>query len=75
MADEKILNIRYYRWEGDACRLIEYENGVVAADLYRAGKGNILINKSDIICDGVPISEEKYKELVLEEIALNKNKN
>ncbi len=75
MAKTHEPNISYYRWEGDACRLIEDENGRITADIYRAGRGHLPISESDILFNGVIINEEEYKELVLEEIALKKNKN
>lgn len=75
MSKEQKQNISYYRWEDGACRLIEDENGRITADTYRAGRGNVPISEADILYNGVSISEEEYKQLVLEEIALSKNKN
>lgn len=75
MEKEQKQNISYFRWDGDPCRIIEDENGNVTADIYCGGRGHLPISETDILFNGVNISEEEYKELVLEEIALNKNKN
>ncbi len=66
------VSISYYRWEGDPCRMLEDEAGNITADIYRAGRGNVPINETDLMFYGIKISEKEYKDLVLEEIALNK---
>ena len=73
MNEEPNKTIRYFEWECDACRVIEYANGRVTADLYRGGKGLIEVNSCDVIWGGKEIGEKSYKELVLEEIAMNRN--
>lgn len=67
-------NIRFFRWDGDACRVYLGENGEILADLYRAGKGNVPISETDLWWNGVEISEAMYKELVLEEIRIAQKK-
>ncbi len=73
MAKQDKVSISYYRWEGDPCRMLEDEAGNITADIYRAGRGNVPINETDLMFYGIKISEKEYKDLVLEEIALNKN--
>lgn len=75
MKKEQKQNIRYFDWDGYACRLIKDEQGDTVADIYRAGRGHLPIRESDVMFNGVSISEEQYKELVLDEIALHKNKS
>lgn len=74
MSNTSEVSISYYSWEGDACRLHEHPNGDMTADIYRAGEGVLPINVTDILFGAKRISEEAYKELVLEEIALSKRK-
>lgn len=65
--------IRYYDWEGDACRVIEdTTTGDLLAELYRGGIGYIPTNYADILYSARPISEDEHKELVLLEISLSK---
>jgi len=72
MTESPEAAITYFSWEGDACRLLEYPNGDTTADLYRGGKGLLPIQVSDVLFGAKEITEEAYKELVLEEIALSK---
>ncbi len=68
------VTVRFYNWEGDAGRIHTHVDGTMKADLYRGGKGVIPIDATDLLFDGKEISEDMYKELVLEEIALRKRK-
>lgn len=67
-------SIRYYSWEGDACRVMEDEMGNLDADIYRAGVGTLPVKPYDVIDNSRQISEEKYKEIVLKEIEYHKKK-
>jgi hypothetical protein len=67
-------SIDFFRWEGDACRLLTHSDGSQTADIYRGGRGILPIETTDLLSCAVQISEEMYKELVLEEIALSKLK-
>jgi hypothetical protein len=58
---------RYYRWEGDACRIHVDEYGTETADIYRAGKGMLRINPVDVQFGAVQVGRADYDELVLEE--------
>lgn len=69
-----IKSISYYSWEGDACRVVENENGNITADIYRGGKGLLSVNPTDVMFNGSKINEIQYKELVREEIALRRRK-
>lgn len=71
MSTETKEKIRYYDWEGDACRVIKNSYGNINADLYRSGKGLIDVNPSDVVYRGKQIGEKTYKELVMLEIELN----
>ena len=66
--------IRYFAWEGDACRLHELDNGDQSADIYRAGKGLLPISPTDLLFKATEISHAHYQELVDEEIALHERK-
>lgn len=66
--------IGFYRWDGDPCRLLEDTEAVggVRAEIYIGGVGFQPINAADVLLGAVPVSEEEFRELVLEEIALGK---
>lgn len=66
--------VRFFNWEGDACRLHLHANGAMTADLYRAGKGVVPILISDVLDGAREINEEDYKDLVQEEIALHRRR-
>jgi len=65
-------SIRYYSWEGDACRVHEDEMGKLTADIYRSGKGHLPVSANEVMFSSRKISESEYKEIVLEEIELNR---
>jgi hypothetical protein len=69
-----IKRTRYFNWEGDGCQLHELESGDQTADIYRAGKGLLPAQPSDLLFKAKEISRAAYQELVDEEVALNKRK-
>jgi len=73
-SSEPIVSTRFYRWDGDPCRIHSHANGDLTADLYRGGKGHVPVGPVDILFGGSEISESMYQELVLEEIELNKRR-
>lgn len=75
MTEQAEKSIRFYEWEGDACRIHECLDGSCTADLYRSGQGLVAVSANDVIYGGKEIGEKKYKELVLEEIALAKKRS
>jgi len=66
---------RYYNWEGNACCLHEKENGDQVADIYRAGKGLLSIDSTDLRFSGKQIGPTAQQELVDEEITLHRRKS
>lgn len=68
MAKKLKPSIRYYSWEGDACRVHENEIGDMNADIYHAGRGTVPVKPYDVIDNSRQISEAEYKEIVLEDI-------
>lgn len=73
MTDEREV-LGYFHWEGDPCRLLVADDGFnsEAAEVYIGGKGFVPIGLSDLLQNGVPISEAEFKRLVLESIQLSK---
>jgi hypothetical protein len=71
---EPETSIRYYNWEGHACRVYKHANGNTTADIYRGGQGVLPVEPTDVEFEATPISEKAYQELVLEEIDLHKRK-
>lgn len=63
-------HIRYFAWEGDACRLHEQPDGSQMADIYRAGRGILPISPADLLFCASEIGYARYGELVEEEDAL-----
>ncbi len=74
MPKERKTSITYYSWEGEACRVHEDEMGNMEADIYRAGTGTVPVKPYDVIDNSRRISEEEYKDIVLEEIEYHKKK-
>ena len=74
MTEPSETYVLYYNWEGDACRLVQHPDGSMSADLYRGGKGLLPIDIADVLFGAKRISEDMYKELVLEEIARTHHK-
>lgn len=74
MSKKSKPSIRYYSWEGDACRVHEDEMGDMTADIYRAGVGTLPVKPYDVIDNSRQISEKEYKEIVREEIEYHKKK-
>lgn len=72
MATPAETSVKYYNWEGDACRVHTHADGSITADIYRGGKGVLPVDVSDVIFSAGEISEAMYKQLVREEIALRK---
>ncbi len=70
MTETSAVSIRYYNWEGDACRVYCHENGDMTADIYRPGEGPLETEPGHIIYGSRPIGESEYKEMVLRKIAL-----
>ena len=66
--------IRYFIWDGDACRLYCHANGDLTADIYRAGKGALPIQAVELLTEAREISEQRYRDLVQEEIMLGRKK-
>lgn len=75
MSSSTIDSIRYFNWEGDACRVYDDENGIETADIYICGKGLQPIDSTEILFGAQRISEEMYKELVRSNIALEQNQS
>jgi hypothetical protein len=67
----KPVTTRYYRWEGDACRIHTDADGNETADTYRAD-GYCSLSPTDVQWNGVQIGLAEYQELVDEEDALHK---
>jgi hypothetical protein len=63
---------RYYRWEGDACRIHVDADGDETADTYRAGNVYLPLSAADVVQNGVEIGRAAFQELVNEEEALQK---
>lgn len=61
---------RYFRWEGDACRMHTDGTGKETADLYRGGKGFVPISAGDLLFSAVAIGEAEYLTLVEQEDSL-----
>jgi hypothetical protein len=68
------LRIRYFSWEGDACRLHEHADGSQTADIYRAGRGILSISPADLFFCASEIGYGRYRALVEEEDALHSQK-
>ena len=66
--------IRYFNWEGDACRLHEQKDGSQTADIYRAGRGILSISPADLLFCAPEIGYARYGELVEEEDALSQRR-
>jgi hypothetical protein len=63
---------RYYRWEGDACRIHTDADGNETADTYRAGNVYFPLSAADVVKNGVEIGRAAFQDLVDEEEALRK---
>lgn len=63
---------RYYRWEGDACRIYIDVDGNETADTYRAGNVYLPLSAADVLLNGVEIRRAAFQDLVDEEEALQK---
>ena len=72
MSKRKESVTRYFRWDGDACRLYEHPDGRRTADLYRFGMGIVPIDAFQLDY-AVEISQTAYLALVEEEFQLNKD--
>lgn len=72
MSEATKIITNFYRWEGDACRVHEDEQGNLSADVYRAGRGVLPVNATNVLYGSVEISEKQYKELVQQKIALRR---
>ena len=55
---------RYFRWEGDACRVHAHENGDLTADIYRAGIGFLEVCASDVLDSSAQIGREEYEQII-----------
>lgn len=74
MPEQSAISIHFYDWEGDACRVHTYPNGLRTADLYRSGEGLVKVEAIDVVLGSKRINEANYKELVMEKILIAKNK-
>lgn len=72
MSDLRVLG--YYRWEGDACRMVEdqAQPGSPRAEIYCAGQGFLPVNSAEMLEKAVEVGEEAFKELVMETIRLHR---
>lgn len=72
--EEEIL--AYYHWEGDPCRIIAATDGINLryAQIYVAGQGFEDISLTDLMINGVEISEREFKSLIMEAIHMAKQK-
>lgn len=71
---EKYLG--FYSWEGDPCRVYRDEDsGEVLAEIYVGGIGFRTVDPGDVMMEATPISEVRFKELVQQEIILNRKHN
>jgi hypothetical protein len=61
---------RYFKWEDDACRLHEDEEGTLTADVYRPGKGLLPIEPVELIFSASEISGSQYEDLIEEHDAM-----
>ena len=60
----RTTRITFHDWDGDACRVHQIPNGGVTADIYRTGRGHVVISAADVLWEGVQISESAYNRLV-----------
>jgi hypothetical protein len=56
----------YYDSDDEPCRVHRDEDGALTADAYRADKGPVKVDLTDVYYNGIPISQARYDELVHE---------
>jgi len=67
MGSSESKSVRYFCWEGDACRIHADLSGGWTGDLYRGGKGHLPVSPVGILFGAREIGRDEYDELVGEE--------